>query len=178
MNEEIVYANNDGIYIGCEMVCVEPVIFHGLSLVDVGTKVIVYGYDGIDILIQVPHQLNPFREWSIPKKYFKLVEYKEPAHFSFTTNSNFITVQQMRNVLSRIGDGDGVFEKWHSGDFETVWTYKEEIPKLSCGDIVNHIDTDRNGVIYNVDETGIHVRFWDGGKEVFQKGDLRLVRGD
>lgn len=176
---EIVYANNDGIYIGCEMVCVEPVRFHGHLVADVGTRVIVNGYDGIDINITLPHPLNPISEWSVSKKYFKLVEEKEPAYFSFTTNSNFITVQQMRNVLSHIGDVDGVFVKCDTSDENnTVWIYEEKIPNLSCGDIVNHIDTDQNGVVYNVDETGIHVRFWSGGKEVFQKDDLRLVRGD
>ncbi|ADQ53268.1 hypothetical protein 65p260 [Aeromonas phage 65] len=73
--------------------------------------------------------------------------------------------------------GDGVFEMWRNDNFETVWTYKEK-EILDIGNIVNHKDTDRNGVVYKVDDEGIHVRFWDGGREVFQNEALRLVRGD
>ncbi|ADQ53269.1 hypothetical protein 65p261 [Aeromonas phage 65] len=93
MNEEIVYAPNDGIYIGCEMVCVETVRFHGYIAIDVGTKVVVNGYDGVDLIIATDtanHPLNPFGEWKLPKKYFKLIEHnKEPTPFSFKTNSQF-----------------------------------------------------------------------------------------
>jgi len=177
MNEE---APNDGIYIGCEMVCVETVRFHGYIAIDVGTKVVVNGYDGVDLTIATDtanHPLNPYGEWKLPKKYFKLIKHKEPTPFSFTTNSNFITVQQMRNALSHVGDGNGVFEMWNSGVFGTVWTYKEK-EILDIGNIVNHKDTDRNGVVYKVDDEGIHVRFWNGGREVFRNEALRLIRGD
>lgn len=175
MNEE---SPNDGICIGCEMVCVETVRFHGYLVVDVGTKVTVIDYDGVDLTIVTDtanHPLNPYGEWKLPKKYFKLIKHKEPTPFSFTTNSSFITVQQMRNALSHVGDG--VFEMWRNDNFETVWTYKEK-EILDIGNIVNHKDTDRNGVVYKVDDEGIHVRFWNGGREVFQNEALRLVRGD
>lgn len=185
----------NSLYIGCTVVCIEPYFYYGDPIISVDDQLIIDSFtpDGKVKFKELPsYEFNQNHFVSLASQEKQKIdpiedlvdEPKVKQDFFFSTPTGVLPVKELINALKYI-DGDGSFVVGHDSDDETTfWVYKDKIEyvnsTLEIGDVVNHIESNRAGVVYLIGDGWVHVRFWDGGKHTFpvEGNDFKIMRKD